>query len=69
MRIKEEEYEVVGYIQKVCVCEKCNVVMNQGQFLLTEPAKYEMICPKCGKVETVDCDTITGKWNLRKKVK
>lgn len=69
MKIEDEEYEVVGFIKKICVCDKCNQVMERCDYELTSyPAKYAMKCPKCGKVDYVDCDILNGEWKLRKKV-
>lgn len=72
LEIKEEEYDIVGYIKKVCVCEHCNQIMNKGNLQVCETNdehlyKYEMICPKCGKKELVDSDTLSDQFKLLKK--
>lgn len=66
--VKDEKYEIVGYIMKTVVCDKCNVEMKRGNFLATEPIQYEYQCPKCKKVETVFYDDITPQFELKKKV-
>ncbi|MGM9544075.1 MAG: hypothetical protein ACI3T9_03760 [Romboutsia timonensis] len=67
--IKEEEYEVIGYIQKTCVCDKCMVEMGKQEFVVScNPPKYAMKCPKCGVIEYIDCDALSGGIQIRKKV-
>lgn len=70
MEIKEEKYEIVGVIKKVCVCEHCNQVMQRcGDVIyMSNPPKYEMYCPKCNKHEYVDCDVLNTKIDIRRKV-
>lgn len=73
MKIEDEEYEIVGYIKKVCVCEKCMQIMNKGSFIPMDNGeqytyKYEMICPKCGKKELVDSELLSDQFKLVKKV-
>lgn len=66
--IQEEEYEVVGYIMKTCVCEKCMCEMKKERFVVaTEPMQYIMKCPKCGKEESIDSEILNGQWQLKKK--
>ena len=46
--IKEEEWEVVGYITKTCICDKCMVEMQKQEFVAaSDPCQYIMKCPKC----------------------
>lgn len=67
--IKEEEYEVVGYIQKVCVCDKCMVEMQKSDYMyMSNPPQYMMKCPKCGKEENIFVDDLNGGLKLVKKV-
>lgn len=67
--IQEEEYEVVGYIKKTCVCDICMYEMQKGQFVATSnPMQYIMKCPKCGKEEYVNADLLNGQWQLKKKI-
>ena len=67
--IKEEEYEVVGYITKTCICDKCMVEMTKENFITANnPPQYAMKCQKCGKIEYIDCDSLAGEIQLRKKV-
>ena len=67
--IKEEDYEVVGFIKKTCVCDNCMVEMNKKEFVtLSDPMQYIMKCPKCGKEENINCEDLSGQWKLVKKV-
>lgn len=67
--IKEEEYDVIGYISKTCVCDNCMVEMKKENYVLTSnPPQYAMKCPKCGKVEYINCDDLNGGIKIRKKV-
>ena len=66
--IKSEEYEVIGFIQKTCVCDKCMVEMKKSNFVCTStPPQYVMKCPKCGKEENINCDDLQGQMRLVKK--
>lgn len=67
--IMETEYEVVGFIKKECVCEKCNKLMTKSSgMLMSNPPQYEYRCEKCGKVEYVNCEDLDGQLKLVKKV-
>lgn len=67
--ITETEYEVVGFIKKECVCEKCHKIMTKTQaMLMSNPPQYEFRCDKCGKVDYVNCEDIEGQWRLVRKV-
>ena len=67
--IKEEEWEVVGYITKTCICDKCMIEMQKQEFVAaSDPCQYIMKCPKCGKTEYINCETLNGGIQLRKKV-
>lgn len=66
--IKEEKLEVVGYIQKECVCDKCNTIMQKEDNLYSNnPPQYKMKCEKCGNIEFVNCDSLQGRFILQKK--
>lgn len=71
MEIKSEEYEVVGYIKKICICKKCSQVMEKKEFIpngLDDIHQYRMKCPKCGKEELVDTNLLSDQFKLIKKV-
>ena len=66
--IQDEEYEVVGYIKKTCICEDCMVEMRKEQFMtLRNPPQYIMKCPNCGKTEYIDCDDLQRTMEISKK--
>lgn len=66
--IKEEEYDIVGYVIKTCVCESCMCEMKSVNIdYLSEPAKRIMKCPKCGKEESICVDDLTPQFKLLKK--
>lgn len=66
--IKSEEYEIVGFIKKICVCDKCMIEMQKSKFVtLSNPAQYIMKCPKCGKEENISCEELNGQFKLIKK--
>ena len=67
--IKEEEYEIVGYIKRTCVCEKCMCEMVPINIELTSnPPKRIMKCPKCGREECIGVDALGGQIKILKKV-
>lgn len=66
--IKSEEYEIAGYIKKICVCELCNQVMDKTHYdLMSYPPIYVMKCPKCNKEEWVNPNDLQDQFILRKK--
>lgn len=66
--IKEETLKVVGYIQKECVCDICNHIMQREDNLyLNNLLQYKMKCNKCGNIELVNCDDLQGRFILQKK--
>ena len=65
--IQKEKFEIIGYIKKKCICDKCNCEMERGQFLSSLPPKYEMKCPKCGTVEYVNCEDLQDQFELKRK--
>lgn len=71
MDIIDEEYEIVGYIKKICVCDKCMHVMDNVQFIpdtTNDIYQYKMKCPKCGREELVNTDLLKDQFKLIKKV-
>lgn len=69
MIIKEDEYEIVGYVKRTCVCEKCMCEMLPTNLELTcNPPKRIMKCQVCGKEEAIDVDALNGHLKIIKKV-
>ena len=66
--IKNEEYEVIGFIKKTCVCDKCMVEMKKTNIVsMLYPEKWNMQCPKCKKEENINVEDLQGQWKLVKK--
>lgn len=52
MKIKRTEIKKLFW--ETAICEDCNVEMiGTGNYLACNPPEYELICPKCGKMEFV----------------
>jgi len=52
MKIKRTEIKKLFW--ETAICEDCNVEMiSTGNYLASNPTKYELICPKCWKKEFV----------------
>lgn len=66
--IKNEEYDIVGYVMKTCICDRCMCEMKSIDVsYTTDPIKRIMKCPKCGKEEAIDADALSPQFKLVKK--
>ncbi len=66
--IKEEEFDIVGYIKKTCVCDKCFCEMLPTNIMLTcNPPLQGMKCPKCGKEEYIEESKLKSQVKILKK--